>query len=180
MQDVLRLIPNWNWKRGVVILVLMTFSTLLFITPTVASAEEGEPSQSSEAGLGIASGLLTIVYFPFKVAYAVLGGAVGGLVYLVSGANTDTAKTVWEPSFYGTYVITPSHLRGDQPVRFVGVSPYEEERQEEGKEEGKEEIQYDEEAYEQKGKEELKLEIPDENAPKTEIPVGETPTGGGK
>ena len=75
MQALSRMAPHgtpiWNWKRGVVILVLVTFSTLLFITPTVASAQEGDDSQSSEAGLGVASGLLTIVYLPFKLAYAI-------------------------------------------------------------------------------------------------------------
>ena len=179
MEDVKRLIRNWNWKRGVAILVFVTFSTLLFITPTVAFEDEGEPSQASDAGLGMAGGFLTIVYFPFKFAYAVVGGVVGGLVYLVSGANTDTAKTVWEPSFYGTYVITPPHLRGDEPVRFFGVSPYEEELQEEQQEEGKEgakeeskeELKYDEEAYEGEGKQELKLEVPDDDAPKKVIPA---------
>jgi len=113
MQELLRLTPNWNWKRGVAILVLVTFSTLLVITPTVASAAEEEQSESSEAGLGIASGLLTIVYLPFKLAYAVVGGIVGGFTYVLTGANMDTAKTVWEPSFYGTYVITPDHLKGN-------------------------------------------------------------------
>ncbi len=150
MQELLRLTPNWNWKRGVAILVLVTFSTLLVITPTVASAAEEEQSESSEAGLGIASGLLTIVYLPFKLAYAVVGGIVGGFTYVLTGANMDTAKTVWEPSFYGTYVITPDHLKGNEPVRFFGVSPYEEE--------GDEELQYDEEPYEKSGEEELPKE----------------------
>ena len=126
------------------ILVLVTFSTLLVITPTIASADEGEESQSSEAGLGVASGLLTIVYLPFKLAYAVGGGVVGGLTYVLTGANMDVAKSVWEPSFYGTYVITPNHLKGNEPVRFFGVSPYEEG--------GYDELDYDEDPYEKSDK----------------------------
>ncbi|UCE64688.1 MAG: hypothetical protein JSU59_06065 [Nitrospirota bacterium] len=157
MQELLTLTPNWNWKRGMAILVLVTFSTLLVITPTLASADEGEENQSSEAGLGVASGLLTIVYLPFKLAYAVGGGVVGGLTYVLTGANMDVAKSVWEPSFYGTYVITPDHLKGNEPVRFFGVSPYEEE--------GYEELEYDEEPYEKSSEEEKSTETPETEKP---------------
>ncbi len=157
MQELLTLTPNWNWKRGMVILVLVTLSTLLVITPTIASADEGEDSQSSEAGLGVASGLLTIVYLPFKLAYAVGGGVVGGLTYVLTGANMDVAKSVWEPSFYGTYVITPDHLKGNEPVRFFGISPYEDESYEE--------LRYDEEPYEQGSKGQLPTENPEAEKP---------------
>jgi len=161
MLELLRLIPNgtpnWNWKRGVMILVLVTLSTLLIIIPTVASAQEGEESQSSEAGLGVASGLLTIVYLPFKLAYAIGGGIVGGFAYILTGANEDVAKSVWEPSFYGTYVITPSHLKGNEPVRFFGVSPYEEGSYEE--------LEYDEEPYEKNSEEEMSNETPEKEKP---------------
>ena len=92
-----------------------------------ASAQDGQTSQSEEAGLGIGSGLLTLVYLPVKVVYAALGGIVGGFTYVLTGGDVDTAKSVWEPSFYGTYVITPSNLKGEKPVRFFGVSPYDEE-----------------------------------------------------
>ena len=64
--------------------------------------------------------------FALKVAYAALGGIIGGFAYALTGGDLDTAKTVWKPSFYGTYVITPDHLKGNEPVRFYGVSPYDE------------------------------------------------------
>jgi hypothetical protein len=68
-----------------------------------------------------------LVYFPAKLVYATLGGIVGGFTYALTGGDLDTAKEVWEPSFYGTYVITPDHLKGNEPVRFFGVSAYEDE-----------------------------------------------------
>ena len=126
MQDVLGSNPKCVWKHGVMIVVLMIISTVLLFTPAMTVAAEGETSQSEEAGLGIGSGLLTLVYLPVKVVYAALGGIVGGFTYVLTGGDVDTAKSVWEPSFYGTYVITPSHLKGDEPVRFFGVSPYDE------------------------------------------------------
>jgi hypothetical protein len=92
---------------------------------TMAMAQDtSDPVE--EAGLGVASALLTLPYGPAKIVYAALGGLVGGATWLLTGGNLETAKTVWEPSFYGDYVITPDHLTGKKPLRFFGVSPYEE------------------------------------------------------
>ena len=114
-------------RRGFSFLLVLVFLTMMLMHSGVAIAEESS-SQAEEAGLGIGSGLLTLVYLPCKVVYAVLGGVVGGFTYALTGGDLDTAKTVWEPSFYGTYVITPDHLKGNEAVRFYGVSPYEEEQ----------------------------------------------------
>ncbi|GJL56173.1 MAG: hypothetical protein NPIRA02_33050 [Nitrospirales bacterium] len=105
--------------------LVMCLTAVMLLHPGAVLAQE-EESQAAEAGLGIGSGLLTLVYFPVKVVYAVLGGVVGGFTYVLTGGDLETAQTVWKPSFHGTYVITPSHLKGDEAVRFYGVSPYEE------------------------------------------------------
>ena len=115
-----------NCRRGMTVLLVLLFTVFMMLQPGTVLAEE-DTSPAEEAGLGLGSGLLTLVYLPVKVVYAVLGGVVGGFTYALTGGDLETAQTVWEPSFYGTYVITPSHLKGDEPVRFYGVSPYEEE-----------------------------------------------------
>jgi hypothetical protein len=116
-------------KQGTGVLVLVTFSLLVGIgAPGVSlAAEPEEQSPTNEAALGIGSALLTVVYFPAKLVYAALGGIVGTFTYGLTGGDLETAKEVWEPSFYGTYVITPDHLKGNEPVRFFGVSAYEDE-----------------------------------------------------
>lgn len=115
-------------KGGVVGLVVCTFAFIVCLAlPGMGWAAEEGSSPSNEAALGLGSGLLTMLYLPAKVVYATLGGIVGGFTYGLTGGNLDTAKSVWEPSFYGTYVITPDHLKGNEPVRFYGPSPYEEE-----------------------------------------------------
>lgn len=111
--------------RGSMAVLVMCLTAVMLLHPGAVLAQE-EESQAAEAGLGIGSGLLTLVYFPVKVVYAVLGGVVGGFTYVLTGGDLETAQTVWKPSFHGTYVITPSHLKGDEAVRFYGVSPYEE------------------------------------------------------
>lgn len=107
--------------------LLVTAMCLLLIggTTSLAAADDGT-DQVEEAGLGVASALLTLPYGPAKIIYAGLGGLVGGATWVLTGGNTETAQTVWEPSFYGDYVITPDHLKGTKPLRFFGVSPYEE------------------------------------------------------
>jgi hypothetical protein len=114
-------------KRGVGGLVLCAFAIVVCLgLPGMSWAAEENSSPSNEAALGLGSGLLTMVYLPAKIVYAALGGIVGAFTYGLTGGNLETAQSVWEPSFYGTYVITPDHLKGNEPVRFYGPSPYEE------------------------------------------------------
>ncbi|MDK2742912.1 MAG: hypothetical protein NDI90_08345 [Nitrospira sp. BO4] len=63
----------------------------------------------------------TILYFPFKATFALGGGIVGGLAYVLSGFCETTANSIWIPTMYGTYILTPQHLSRDRPIRFVGV-----------------------------------------------------------
>ena len=55
-----------------------------------------------------------------KVAYALGGGIVGGLAWVLSGGNTEVAKAVWIPSMTGDYIVQPQNLTGEKPLRSVG------------------------------------------------------------
>lgn len=87
--------------------------------PSSGSVEGGD---SSSAGMQVAAGLSTLLYFPLKAVFAIGGGIVGGLTYLFSGLDEGSAKKVWNTTLYGTYIITPEHLQGDRPIRFLGVA----------------------------------------------------------
>ncbi len=115
-------------NQGVGGLVVCAFALVVCLgLPGTSWAGEEDSSPSNEAALGLGSGLLTFVYLPAKIVYAALGGIVGGFTYALTGGDMDTAQSVWEPSLYGTYVITPDHLKGNEPVRFYGSSPYDDE-----------------------------------------------------
>jgi len=87
-------------------------------------AENSETSDDPSLGLQVASGALSILYTPFKVVYAGLGGLFGGFAYLLTAGNEQVAQSVWDASLKGTYWITPDHLQGNEPVRFKGeVTP---------------------------------------------------------
>ncbi|NKB81258.1 MAG: hypothetical protein GKS05_05090 [Nitrospirales bacterium] len=114
--------PKCMW-RDLVLMGVLSVSLVVVFPVSVIHADEGH-SEVSDAGLGIGSVLLTIPYGVCKIVYAGLGGIVGGMTWVLTGGNTEAATAIWEPSFYGTYVITPDHLKGNKPVRFLGVSPY--------------------------------------------------------
>ena len=83
-----------------------------------ASAEDsGTPSG---AGLQAASWLASVPYGAAKVLYAVSGGVVGSLAWVMTGGNTEIAKAIWSPTMTGHYIVQPQNLTGDQPLRFVG------------------------------------------------------------
>ncbi|MBS0152078.1 MAG: hypothetical protein JSR31_14155 [Nitrospira sp.] len=107
----------------VIVLVVVTYGSML-VAPAWSQSTSTDALQgtASGAGMGAASAAATILYFPFKAAFAIGGGIVGGLAYVFSGFSESTAKNIWVPSVYGTYVITPEHLSGDRPVRFLGVA----------------------------------------------------------
>ena len=113
--------------KTLAILVLLTFSSVLIPLPLLAqdspasSSPTGDASTPSGVGTQVGAAVATILYFPFKAAFAIGGGVVGGLAYAFSGGSEQTAKNIWIPSMYGTYIITPEHLKGDKPVRFLGV-----------------------------------------------------------
>lgn len=111
------------------VLMILAVSHLAFVPLVSAQSKEegGAESTGSQAGMGVASFFVNLVYMPTKVAYAILGGIVGGFAYGLTGGDDKVAKKVWDTSLRGTYVITPDHLRGDKPVRFLGVPQEEEE-----------------------------------------------------
>ena len=78
---------------------------------------------ASEAGWGIGSALSSLVYAPVKVVYAILGTVFGGLAWGLSGGDSEVFNAVIIPSVRGDYVVTPSHLRGEQPLAFLGRAP---------------------------------------------------------
>lgn len=88
-------------------------------SPSSATTEGGT---ASSAGMQAAAAVSTILYFPFKAAFAIGGGIVGGLAYAFSGGNEQAAKSIWDTSLRGTYYISPDHLQGNRPIRFLGVA----------------------------------------------------------
>jgi len=101
------------------LLIALICSVTLVASAGTASAEQ----MAEEAGLGVGSVLASLIYGPTKLLYATGGVVVGGLAFLFSGGDADVAGVIMTPSVRGTYVLTPSHLRGEQPIEFLGRAP---------------------------------------------------------
>jgi hypothetical protein len=82
-----------------------------------ASASEGE---SHSAGSYAGAILADVLYVPGKIVFAGLGAVTSGLTYLVTLGNSEATRSVWDATVEGTYVITPRHIEGKEPVRFIG------------------------------------------------------------
>lgn len=87
------------------------------------AAQPAEPSVGEEAGYGAGAALANIFYIPAKVTYAGLGLLTGGLGFVLSGGRADVANDIIYPAVRGNYVVTPNHLKGTEPIYFVGAPP---------------------------------------------------------
>lgn len=116
--------------HALVAIVMIVTMVHLALVPTswAQSREEGAAETTgSQAGMGAAVFFTNLLYMPAKFVYAALGGIIGAFAYPLSGMDDKVAKKIWDASLRGTYALTPDHLRGDKPVRFLGVPQEEEE-----------------------------------------------------
>ena len=107
-------------KRNLVIGAAL--GLLIALTGNPAIAAETSETSPEGAALQAASWVATIPYGAVKVAYALGGGIVGGLAWMVTGGNTAVAKAVWIPSMTGDYIVLPQNLTGEKPLHFMGGS----------------------------------------------------------
>jgi len=89
---------------------------------STATTSERSESVWGNAGYGVLAMVTNLVYMPAKFVYAGLGIITGGLAYVLTVGDVDTAESVWDPSVGGTYVITPAMLRNEEPILFSGTS----------------------------------------------------------
>jgi hypothetical protein len=98
---------------------ILTGLMALTVAPGPAAADQ----MASEAGLGAASALSTLIYGPVKLLYAASGLIFGGIAWGLSGGDSQVMQAVVTPAVRGDYVITPQHLRMEDRVEFFGQDP---------------------------------------------------------
>jgi hypothetical protein len=109
-------------------LVTVTATPLYAQTPPApaqpaANQPAAEEGVVEEAGYGVGAALASVFYIPAKVTYAGLGLLTGGIGYVLSGGKGDVANNIIYPAVRGNYMVTPSHLKGNEPIYFVGAPP---------------------------------------------------------
>lgn len=88
-------------------------------TPTPSA----DSTAGEEGGYGFGAVVANLFYMPAKITYAGLGLITGGLGYVMSAGRADVANNIIYPAVRGNYVVTPSHLKGTEPLYFVGAPP---------------------------------------------------------
>lgn len=113
------------FTKTVAIMMIVAFSSLTVVPMGLAQEKSNEDTENTgtQYGLGVASFFSSLPYGAIKFAYATFGGIIGGITYALTAGNEKAANSVWDTSMRGTYVITPRHLKGEEPVRFFGVPP---------------------------------------------------------
>jgi len=111
--------------KGIALASLVTVIAAPLYGQTADQKNEPAAEQpvGEEAGYGVGAALASVFYIPAKVTYAGLGLLTGGLGYLLSGGRADVANNIIYPAVRGNYVVTPSHLKGTEPIYFVGAPP---------------------------------------------------------
>lgn len=107
--------------RQVVVAVVLAATLLVGATRVLADDDE-DHRYASDFGVGVGAVFTNIVYMPVKFVYATLGGITGSFAYVLTGFRFDLAKSIWVPSLGGTYVVTPSMLKGEDPIYFSGTT----------------------------------------------------------
>src|SRR5260370_40659473 len=69
-------------------------------------------------GYGVGALFANVLYVPAKLAYAILGGLVGGGTYLITAGNKQAADTVWRSAFIEGYIGYPRMCRAEQATNF--------------------------------------------------------------
>ncbi|MBI2882548.1 MAG: hypothetical protein HYY11_01345 [Candidatus Methylomirabilis oxyfera] len=88
-------------------------------TQSLAASESArQHSTLRQVGTGVGSAIGTVVYFPFKATFCILGGLASGVTLMVAGS--EQAGRVANTACRGTWTITPAIVAGEEPVWFVG------------------------------------------------------------
>lgn len=107
-------------------IALASFVAVISAPLHAQTAGQNQPAEqpvTEELGWGFGSALANVFYIPAKVTYAGLGLLTGGLGFVLTGGRADVANNIIYPSVRGNYVVTPNHLKGNEPIYFVGAGP---------------------------------------------------------
>ena len=105
-------------KQALAAIVML--GVLALSSPSWAESAS-EESTLGQIGAGVGSVVGSVVYFPFKAAFCILGAIGSGFTLVVSGS--ETANKVISASCRGTWAITPEVVKGKETVHFVGEPP---------------------------------------------------------
>jgi hypothetical protein len=106
--------------RGAAMFLLVLLVAQPMLTSEALAAKDDDESGTSQLIRGAASLIVGIPYTAIKLAFAGAGSVLGGVTYVITAGDEKAAQEVWDSTLRGTYIITPDHLKGERPVKFIG------------------------------------------------------------
>ena len=104
--------------------LVLAFSLLLAAsTGWAGPCEDPTVDTSSGPAMEAAAWVVTIPYSVVKGVVALGGGIASIPIYILSLGNERITRAVWLPAVSGTFILTPAHLTGKQPIRFLPKCP---------------------------------------------------------
>jgi hypothetical protein len=95
-------------------------AALVLGAAVLGQADPGRASPGGDVGLAFAAAAIDVLYIPAKLAVAAGGLVVGGVIGTLTGGDTRAAYALWVPAAGGTFMVTPDHLDGTEPLEFFG------------------------------------------------------------
>ena len=90
------------------------------MVPQLAPAERRVP----HPGAAVLAAAGNVVYTPFRVMFATVGGVLGGLTGWLTAGNVNAAHDIWRlPPFDGQTHLQPEMMYGEEPV-MIGELEY--------------------------------------------------------
>jgi hypothetical protein len=104
-------------KKKLVIMVigLLVFQGASWADQTLQTPQTPDRPLGSEFAKGVLSPVLSIPYFPVKLAVGIVGAVLGGVSGWATGGSERAAQGIWRPMVGGTYFITPQIIEGERP-----------------------------------------------------------------
>ncbi|HTO09400.1 MAG TPA: hypothetical protein VMR86_20275 [Myxococcota bacterium] len=93
-----------------------------FAIATVPGSARADDWHGHSTASYVGTALANPIYFPAKVAFALVGGITSGIAYVATLGNTEPSHEIWAASVEGDYVVTPSMIDGHRDVDFIGPS----------------------------------------------------------
>src|SRR3990172_7182767 len=109
-----------SMKKKRITAILIGLALVALVVPVWADTGPDE-STLEQIGIGTGSVVGSVVYFPVKASFCVLGGL--SSIYTSLFVGPKTTHEVLSLSCRGNWAVSPHHLKGEESLTFIGDVP---------------------------------------------------------
>ncbi|MGH7370634.1 MAG: hypothetical protein ACREJK_02165 [Candidatus Methylomirabilales bacterium] len=107
-------------KKKRIAAILIGLALVALVVPVWADTSPDE-STLEQIGIGTGSVVGSVVYFPVKASFCVLGGL--SSIYTSLFVGPKTTHEVLSLTCRGNWAVSPHHLKGEESLTFIGDVP---------------------------------------------------------